>query len=99
MTHPSALWLPFFLPVLVLGVTISNVKPKVDTDGDIINVGDGCITYHNKLYYVYGVKYQCCEEPDNSCYTTGAGPGLSKCNSDLPSKVLGCVTQRDLCMQ
>ena len=84
------LYLSWFLPALVFGTTISNVKPRVDTDGDIINVGDGCITYHDKLYYIYGAAYQCCKEPDVHCYATGAGLALSSVSKCIHAgKVLG----------
>jgi hypothetical protein len=62
-------------------VTISNVEPRRDTDGDIISAGDGCISYHpdEQLYYLFGAHYQPCPEPDNRCYAGDAG--LAPCQT------------------
>ena len=60
-------------------VTISNIEPRRDTDGDIISAGDGCISYHpdEQLYYLFGAHYQPCAEPDNRCYA--GDNGLAPC--------------------
>ena len=59
--------------------TIRNDVPRVDTDGDIISAGDGCISYHpdEQRYYLFGAHYQPCAEPDEKCYA-GDG-GLAPC--------------------
>jgi hypothetical protein len=61
-----------------LVVNISNVDPRLDTDGDIISAGDGCISYHvdEARYYLFGAHYQPCVEPNTDCYTGAAGMGV-----------------------
>ena len=49
--------------VLVRGVTISNVVPKLDQNGKIIELGDGSIAKFGDRYYLYGVKYVCTPSP------------------------------------
>jgi hypothetical protein len=62
-------------------VTLSNVIPRVDTDGDIISAGDGCVSYHpdEARYYLFGAHYQPCVEPNDDCYCGAAG--LPKCSA------------------
>ena len=59
-------------------VNIRNDVPRLDTDGDIISAGDGCISYQpeEQLYYIFGAHYQPCAEPDDRCYAgdNGLGP-------------------------
>lgn len=38
-------------------VTISNVEPRRDTSGAIIDAHDGCILFANGRYYLYGTAY------------------------------------------
>lgn len=50
-------------------ITISNILPRVDENGEILRVQDGCLQNFNGIYYLYGAKYQCCpvdEQPQ--CY-------------------------------
>ena len=80
----KAFFLVGVLQQLVSGVkvTISNVEPRRDTDGDIIAAGDGCISYHpdEQRYYLFGAHYQPCAEPDTDCYCGGAqGSGMGGC--------------------
>ena len=66
-----------------LQVTISNVLPRYDTEGSIIEAGDGCISYHpdEQRYYLFGARYQPCTEPDTDCYCGGAqGSGMGGCS-------------------
>ena len=44
-------------------VTISNVIPRRDTDGYIIDAHDGNIFLYDGLYYYYGASYGQCKEP------------------------------------
>jgi hypothetical protein len=61
-------------------VNISNTVPRVDTDGDIISAGDGCISYHpdEARYYLFGAHYQPYAEPNSDCYC--GSEGLPKCS-------------------
>ena len=71
------------LPILVLSCasvwaavsTISNSAPRVDEDGNILEAGDGCVTYDftTARYYLWGARYQPCAEPNNDCYCGSAG--------------------------
>ena len=72
--------LAFACLVLAIGVsatlvTISNTEPRRDTDGDILEVGDGCVNYESDTarYYIWGARYQPCAEPNNDCYCGSAG--------------------------
>ena len=49
--------------VLVRGVTISNVVPKLDQNGKIIELGDGSIAKFGDRFYWYGVRYVCTPSP------------------------------------
>ena len=44
------------MAAVAVPVTISNAEPRRDTDGDILEVGDGCITYDydTARYYIWG---------------------------------------------
>ena len=44
-------------------VTISNIIPRQDTDGHIMDVHDGNVFLHDGLYYYYGASYGLCKEP------------------------------------
>jgi len=44
-------------------VTLSNVVPRVDTNGNIIDAHDGNIVYYDGLYYFFGPSYGLCKEP------------------------------------
>ena len=60
-------------------VTISNIEPRRDTDGDILEAGDGCLNfdYTTQRYYLWGARYQPCAEPNSDCYETGGS--FSEC--------------------
>lgn len=38
-------------------VTISNVEPRRDTQGEILDAHDGCLLFVNGRYYLYGTAY------------------------------------------
>ena len=61
-------------------VTISNVIPRRDTDGNIIDAHDGNVLLYDGLYYYYGPSYGLCKEP----------PGPSGCSVWHPG---GCGFQ------
>ena len=63
-------------------VTISNVIPRRDTNGSIIDAHDGNVFYYDGLYYYYGASYGLCKEP----------PGPSGCTVWHPG---GCGFQLD----
>ena len=43
-------------------VTISNVIPRRDTDGNILDAHDGKVFLYDGLYYFYGPSYGSCKE-------------------------------------
>jgi len=61
------------LAALAAPVTISNALPRRDSDGDILEAGDGCLNYDatTARYYLWGARYQPCSEPNDDCYETG----------------------------
>ena len=81
----------FYCGVLAVNVTISNTIPRRDTDGNIIEAGDGCISYHpdEQRYYLFGAHYQKCAEPNTDCYC--GDKGCSQCESP------GFVPDGDCC--
>lgn len=38
--------------------TISNIEPRRDIHGEIIDAHDGCLEYFNGRYYLYGVRFK-----------------------------------------
>lgn len=49
-----------FIPLLLWAeqiVTISNLRPRTDTDGQIVDAHDGRITQFNGVFYWYGTAY------------------------------------------
>ena len=59
------------LAVLALAgaVTVSNVQPRLDATGAILDVADGNLLQHDGLFYLYGVRYQPCPVSQQSnCY-------------------------------
>eukprot|EP01116_Phalansterium_solitarium_P010020 TRINITY_DN24401_c0_g1_i1.p1 TRINITY_DN24401_c0_g1~~TRINITY_DN24401_c0_g1_i1.p1 ORF type:complete len:347 (-),score=107.94 TRINITY_DN24401_c0_g1_i1:115-1155(-) len=56
-------------------VTISNVLPRKDTDGVIMDIHDGNTLLINGTYYYYGASYGLCKEPagPNGCADAGTG--------------------------
>jgi hypothetical protein len=44
-------------------VTISNVIPRRDTEGNILDAHDGNLFLYDGLYYYYGANYGLCREP------------------------------------
>lgn len=48
-------------------VTISNVLPRLDTAGNIINAHDGGLYEFNGVYHLYGTVYQHCHQPAPTC--------------------------------
>ena len=50
-------------------VTISNTIERRDVNGEILRVQDGCLQQFGSLFYLYGVRYQCCDIKDQgNCY-------------------------------
>lgn len=56
-------------------ITISNVIPRRDTDGNILDVHDGKVFLHDGLYYFFGPSYGLCKEPSGSSGCDGWHPG------------------------
>ena len=52
---------------MAVQVTINNLKPRLDVNGNIIDAHDGSIQQFEKngLYYVHAMQYGLCEEPSN----------------------------------
>ena len=88
--------LQLLLPALAYAVTIRNDVPRLDTDGEIISAGDGCISYQpdEQLYYLFGAHYQPCQEPDDDCYCGGGHGGMGGCG---PCEAPGFVEEGRCC--
>jgi hypothetical protein len=58
-------------------VNISNIEPRKDTTGAIMDIHDGTLMYFEGLYYYFGASYGFCKEPpgDSGC----AGGGIGSC--------------------
>jgi beta-xylosidase len=56
-------------------VIISNVVPRRDTAGNIIDAHDGSIFLYDGLYYYYGPSYGLCQEPSGPSGCTAWHPG------------------------
>jgi hypothetical protein len=56
-------------------VTISNVIPRRDTDGNILDAHDGSVFLYDGLYYYYGPSYGLCTEPPGPSGCTTWHPG------------------------
>ena len=52
-----------FLVASAKPIVISNVQPKLDRNGSILELGDGSIAKFGDTYYLYGVKYVCTPSP------------------------------------
>jgi hypothetical protein len=46
---------------------ISNVLSRRDTEGNILESGDGSLINFNGVYYLYGTRYQPCPVADQKC--------------------------------
>lgn len=44
-------------------ISFSNVVPRVDQHGNILELGDGSIQKFGDKYYLYGVRYPCTPSP------------------------------------
>ena len=56
-------------------VTLSNVVPRVDTNGNILDAHDGNIVYYDGLYYFFGPSYGLCREPAGPSGCASIQPG------------------------
>lgn len=61
--------------ILSREVTISNVVPRRDTNGTIMDIQDGNIFLYDGLYYYYGPSYGLCKEPPGPTGCTVWHPG------------------------
>ncbi|UJR16508.1 hypothetical protein I4U23_003410 [Adineta vaga] len=48
-------------------VIISNVLPRLDINGNIVNAHDGCLVKFNKTYFMYGTVYDECHQSTTIC--------------------------------
>lgn len=48
-------------------VTISNIRPRLDTNGNIVNAHDGCLVKFNNTYFMYGTAYVECHQSTTYC--------------------------------
>ena len=65
-----------FLPICrAAPVTISNVIPRRDTSGAVLDAHDSKLNYFNHLYYWHAASYGNCSEPkgENGCAAVGVG--------------------------
>ena len=74
-------------------VNISNVEPRRDTKGTIMDIHDGTLTYFAGQYYYFGASYGLCKEPpgESGCSDIGVG----KCGFQLDHNV-SLYTSSDL---
>ena len=56
-------------------MTLSNVVPRVDTNGNILDAHDGNIVYYDGLYYFFGPSYGLCREPAGPSGCASIQPG------------------------
>ena len=56
-------------------VTLSNVIPRRDTSGNILDAHDGSVFIYDNLYYYYGPSYGLCEEPSGPSGCSSWHPG------------------------
>ncbi len=56
-------------------VTISNVQPRRDTQGTILDAHDGKVLFKDGVYYWYAASYGTCQEPAGSSGCSGAAFG------------------------
>ena len=76
-----------------LNVTISNVNPRRDINGKIMDIHDGNTLHIDNLYYYYGASYGNCTEfpgPDGCAHT-----GIGDCGFNLNHNV-SLFTSKDL---
>jgi hypothetical protein len=59
----------FLLCVVRAGpvVTISNVKPRLDTQGNVVNAHSGNVVQFNAIWHMYGTAYQQCHQDSFIC--------------------------------
>ncbi|CAF0873651.1 unnamed protein product [Adineta ricciae] len=57
------LLITIFSGIACRNVTISNVIPRRDTNGSILDAHDGNVFLYAGLYYYYGASYGLCKEP------------------------------------
>lgn len=68
---------------IVLGrakeITISNVEPRLDTNGNIINAHDGIMQqwHEDGNFYWYAMGYAMCSEPKGLNGCADYGPGIN----------------------
>lgn len=65
-------------PAIAATVAISNILPRRDTDGNIMDAHDSKIIHHEGLYHWFAASYGSCVEP-KSPRTGCAGGGVGSC--------------------
>jgi hypothetical protein len=63
------------VPVQGAPVTISNIIPRRDTDGAILDAHDSKLNYYQGLYYWHAASYGNCTEPKGGSGCADAAPG------------------------
>ena len=54
-------------------VTISNIEPRLSTDGEIVNAHDGTVRWLDGKWYMHAAQYgECADPPQHGCGTTGS---------------------------
>ena len=48
-------------------VTVSNILPRLDTDGNYINAHDGGLYEFDGVFHLYGTVYEHCHQPGTTC--------------------------------
>jgi hypothetical protein len=73
MQHHMSINTLIILLLLIIGATIarkvivSNVTPRRDVKGNIIDAHDGCLVQFNNTYYIYGTVYGRCKQSGPIC--------------------------------
>jgi hypothetical protein len=59
-------------------VTVSNIEPRRDVAGEIIDAHDGCLQFFEGRYYLYGTAYGRSDRLTNNSYRVYSSPDLGQ---------------------
>jgi hypothetical protein len=59
-------------------ITISNIEPRRDIAGEIIDAHDGCLQFFNGRYYLYGTAYGKTDGYTNNSFRVYSSPDLAQ---------------------
>lgn len=76
-------------------VTISNLKPRLSTTGEIVNAHDGTVRWFDGKWYMHAAQYgECADPPHHGCEMTG--PTRSQSCGFHPNHNVSTWTSPDL---